>query len=114
MGDGGGRGVLHREGTGLLEYEAMPSLCDVACDGVLCTFCNRSASDWYKWCVVRQGRRHGLSITYKITPDWVTLLQPRRRAVGLGQPSSLRHHWGALPSKRGVSFKPESKRIVEN
>ncbi len=29
--------------------------------------------------VVRQGRRHGSSITYKITPCWVTLLQLARR-----------------------------------
>ncbi len=40
--------------------------------------------------MVRQGRRHGPSITYKITPCWVTLLQPARRAAELNQPSSLR------------------------
>ncbi len=35
-----------REGAGLLEYQgAMPSLRDVAHDGVLCTFSNRSAQD---------------------------------------------------------------------
>jgi hypothetical protein len=40
---------------GLPEYQYMPSLRDVAHDGVLCTFSNRSApSD-----VVRQGRGHG-------------------------------------------------------
>ncbi len=43
--------------------------------------------------VVHQGRRHGPFITYKITPCWVTLLQPVRRAAMLGQPSSLRSHW---------------------
>jgi hypothetical protein len=43
--------------------------------------------------VVRQGMRHGPSITYKIT---VTLLQPARRAAVLGQPSSLRSHWPLL------------------
>jgi hypothetical protein len=32
-----------REVMGLLEYQAMPSLRDVAHGGVLCTFCNRSA-----------------------------------------------------------------------
>ena len=37
-----------REGVGLLEYQgAMPSLRDVAHDGVLCTF--RSAPDRGKW-----------------------------------------------------------------
>ncbi len=43
--------------------------------------------------VVRNGRRHGPSITYKITPCWVTLLQPARRAAMLGQ-SSI--HWPHL------------------
>jgi hypothetical protein len=41
---------------------------------------------------VRQGRRHGSSITYKIKPCWVTLLQPARWAAVFGQPSSLRPH----------------------
>jgi hypothetical protein len=36
--------------------------------------------------------RHRPSITYKITPCWVALLQPARRAAVLGQPSSLRPH----------------------
>jgi hypothetical protein len=35
---------------GLLEYQAMPSLLDAAHDGVLCTFCNRSAPDRGKGC----------------------------------------------------------------
>jgi hypothetical protein len=35
---------------GLLEYQPMPSLRDVAHDGVLCTFSTRSASDRDKWC----------------------------------------------------------------
>jgi hypothetical protein len=39
-----------REGMGLLEYQVMPSLCDVAHDGVLCTFSNRSAPDRGNWC----------------------------------------------------------------
>ncbi len=43
--------------------------------------------------VVLQGSRHEPSITYKITSCWVTLLQQTRRAVVLGQPSSLRPHW---------------------
>ncbi len=40
--------------------------------------------------VFRQGTRHGPSITYKITPCWVTLLQQARRAAVLDQPSCLR------------------------
>jgi hypothetical protein len=35
---------------GLLEYQAMPSLPDVAHDGVLCTICNRSAPGRGNWC----------------------------------------------------------------
>ncbi len=65
----------------LPSHAFLPSLRDVAHDGVLCTFSNG---------VVRQGRRHGPSIAYKITPCWVTLLRPARRAAVLGQPSSLR------------------------
>jgi hypothetical protein len=34
----------------LLEYQAMPSLRDVARKGVLCTHSNRSAPDRGKWC----------------------------------------------------------------
>ncbi len=52
---------------GLLKYQDMPSLDYVAHGGVLCTFNNRSAPDGVIG-VVRQGRRHGPSITYKITP----------------------------------------------
>ncbi len=37
----------HRGSMGLLEYKAMPSLRDVAHDGVLC---NISAPDRCKWC----------------------------------------------------------------
>jgi hypothetical protein len=51
---------------GLLEYRAMPSLRDIAHDGVLCTFSNRSVPTGACG-VVRQGRRHGPSISYKIT-----------------------------------------------
>jgi hypothetical protein len=35
--------------------------------------------------VVRQGRRLGPSTVYKITPCWVTLLRPARRAAVLDQ-----------------------------
>ncbi len=41
---------------------------------------------------VRQGRRHGPSITTQISPGGVTLLQPARRASMLGHLSSLRPH----------------------
>jgi hypothetical protein len=76
----GVEGVQHqREGMGLLEYQTFSflffsSLRDVAHDGVLCTFINRSAPDQDKWCGPPcQVRRHGPSITYKITSFWVTL-----------------------------------------
>ncbi len=39
-----------REVMVLLENQAMPSLRNVAHDGVLCTFSNRSAPDRGKWC----------------------------------------------------------------
>ncbi len=39
-----------KERRGLLEYKFMPSFRDVAHDGVLCTFSNRSAPDRDKWC----------------------------------------------------------------
>jgi hypothetical protein len=43
------QGSHQREGMGLhVEYQAMPSLRDVAHDGVLCTFSNRSAPNWDK------------------------------------------------------------------
>ncbi len=44
------QGSHQREGMGLLEYLAMPSLRDVAPGGVLCAFSNRSAQDRDKWC----------------------------------------------------------------
>jgi hypothetical protein len=78
---------------GQLEHQAMPSLRDVAHDGVLCTLVIDHPQSGANG-VVGQGRRHGPSITYKITPCWVTLLQQARRAVVLDQPSSLiRPHW---------------------
>jgi hypothetical protein len=68
------RFLNQRKGMGLLEYQAMPSLRDIAHYGVLCS--NRSAPvDRGASGVVRQRRRHGPSIAYKITPCWVTLLQ---------------------------------------
>ncbi len=59
---------------GLLEYHAMPSLRDVAHDGVLYKFSNRSAPDRDKWC--SPSRQAAWTVHHKITPCWVTLLQP--------------------------------------
>ncbi len=51
IGRGKGEGISrHREGMGLLEYQAMPSLRYAGHDGVLCTFSNRSVPDRGKWC----------------------------------------------------------------
>jgi hypothetical protein len=76
---------------GLLEYQAMSSLRDVAHDSVLCIFTHLviDQPQTRPSGVVRQGRRHRPSITYKITPCWVTLLQPARWAALLGQPLSF-------------------------
>ena len=78
-----------REGMGLLEYQAMPSLRDIAHDGVFVSIQQKVIPRQVVW----SGQaRHGQSITYKITPRWVTLLQPARRDAVLGHPSSLRPH----------------------
>ncbi len=76
---------------GLLKYQAMPSLRGVAHVGVLV----HSVIDQLQTgpAVVRHGRRHEPSITYTITPCWVTFItfiKPARRAAVLDQPSSLR------------------------
>ncbi len=66
---------------------------DIPHGGVLYTFCNRSAPDRGKRCGP-SGQAARPSITYKIKPCWVTLLQPARRAAVLDQPSRLRRlHW---------------------
>jgi hypothetical protein len=78
---------------GLLEYLTMPSLRDVAHDGVLCTFSIMAQPQTGASGVVRQGRRLGPSIMYKITLCWIALLQPAKRAAVLDQPSSLLPHW---------------------
>jgi hypothetical protein len=39
-----------RERMGQLEYQAIPSLRDVAHDGVLCSYSNRLAPYYGKWC----------------------------------------------------------------
>jgi hypothetical protein len=65
-----------REGMGLLEDQAMPSLRDEAHGGVLCIVCSRSAP-------LGQVEWSGPSIMYKITPCWITFVQPARRAAVL-------------------------------
>jgi hypothetical protein len=86
-----------REGMGLLVYQAMPSLRDLAHDGVLCTFSNRSAPDRSNRCGP-QGWWHGPPTTYKITPCWVIILQPSRRAAVLGNPLAFALIGGHLQS----------------
>jgi hypothetical protein len=71
---------------GLLEYQAMRSLRDTAHDGVLCTFSNRSALDLSKW-FGPSGQAAWLFIMYKITPCWVTLLQPASQAGRRDRPA---------------------------
>jgi hypothetical protein len=75
-------------GMGLLqEYQAMPSLPDVAHDGVLCTFSNRSPPERGKWC--------GPSVQASWTVHHIqnhTLLghsPPASQSAVLGQPSSI-------------------------
>ncbi len=59
-----------REGMGLLEYQVKISWRDIAHDGVLVFFVHSVIYQPQIGTsgVVRQGRRHGPSITYKITP----------------------------------------------
>jgi hypothetical protein len=72
---------------------AMRSLPDVAHDGVLCTFSNRSAPDRGKWCGPSGKPAWTVHCTYKITPCWVTLLQPARQAAVLGRHSKSSASW---------------------
>jgi hypothetical protein len=72
---------------GLLEYQAMPSLRDVAHDGWLRTFTVKQHWKFHQLAAVRCGNH----------TCWVTLLQPARRAAVLDQPSSLRPHCSLLP-----------------
>jgi hypothetical protein len=83
-----------KEGRVLLEYQIMSSLSDVAHDGVLCTFSNRSAPCRSKLCgpigqaawTVQHIQNHTLLGHY---PSATVV----RRAAVLAQPSSLRRHW---------------------
>ncbi len=75
---------MQREAMGLLEYQTMPSLRDIAHGGVLCTFSNRSAPWTGPSGVVRRHvQNHALLDHY--------LLAARRAAV-LDQHSSLLPH----------------------
>jgi hypothetical protein len=58
-----------REGMGLLEYQAIPSLRDIAHDGWLCIFTGSWKGSVWKRQAVRP------SITYKITPASLIVLQ---------------------------------------
>jgi hypothetical protein len=81
---------------GLLEYQAMPSLRDIAHAGVFCTFSKISPRTGES-VVVRESRRHGHHVQNHTC--WVTLLQPARWASVLGQPCSLRPH-RSIPAAR--------------
>ncbi len=77
--------VCYQRGGSTIEYQSLPSLRDVAHD-----FCAHLVIDQPQTGasgVVHQGRRHGPSIMYKITPWCVLLLQQARRAAVLDQPS---------------------------
>jgi hypothetical protein len=62
-------------------------------------------------CTVRQSMQHEPSIPYKITPCWVTLIQPRRRAAVLGQPSFLRPSISSLRTTDFTFVPSFSKRV---
>jgi hypothetical protein len=87
----------------LLEYQNMPSLRDVAHDGVLCTFSNRAAPGWGNWC----GPSGQAAWTvhhvqnYNLRGLFPTASQAGRR---VGQPSSLRPHWLLQSLSRRFSF----------
>jgi hypothetical protein len=93
-----------REGMGLLEYQILPSLRDVAHDKWLLTllYCITAAGNSIssQLCSSSQGMRYGSEKRQAVrTVHYVqnntcrvTLLQPSRRAAVLGQPSSLQPH----------------------
>jgi hypothetical protein len=64
---------------GLLEFQAMPSLRHVACDGVLSTSSNRSAPDRGKW-FGSSGQAAWTVHHVQNHTSRVILLQPARRA----------------------------------
>ncbi len=90
--------LIEREGMGLLEYKAMPSLRDISYDGWLWPF----TGNFISWQLGSscQGNQYGTekaggtarpSHTKSYLP--VTLLQPARWAAVLCQPFNLRPHW---------------------
>jgi hypothetical protein len=83
---------VQREGMGLPKYQAMPSLRDVAHDGVLCTFSNRSATDRGKLCDPSAQAAWTVHHVQNHTLLGGTILQPAKGAAVLGQPSSLQPH----------------------
>ncbi len=96
----------------------MPSIRDKAPDGVLCTFsnsswiCQKLAAEQLQTRAsgtVRQGRRHGPSIT---TPGCVSLLQSARRASVLIHLSSLRRHWSTPSIRVGPSTSSPAKLAI--
>ncbi len=100
--------IDQREGMGLLEYQAMPSLRDVAHDsGCVHLLYNSSikihqlaARQLLSGQPVRYGKGGRSRPVHHVQNHTcrVTLLQPARRAAVLGQPSSLWPHW-YRPSK---------------
>jgi hypothetical protein len=88
--------VKSREMTGRTERRhgssrvpAMTYLRDVDHNGVLCTFCNKSALDRDKWCGLSgQSRTKSHPAALGHSPPACS-----QRAAVLGQLSSLRPHW---------------------
>ncbi len=76
---------------GQLECQAMPYLCEVAHDGVLCTFSNRSAPDRKRW--FDPSGQAAWTGHHVQNHTLVTLLQQARWDAVLGQPSRLWPHW---------------------
>ncbi len=96
------RTQTQREGMGLLEYQVMPSLRDVAHDKWLLTLLYNSNWKFHQLTAgqLLPGHRYGSEKRQAVRPVHhvqnntcrVTLLQPGRQASVLGQPSSLRPH----------------------
>jgi hypothetical protein len=82
---------LRNSASRQLSDSAMPSLRDVAHDGVLCTSINRSASDQGKWC----GPSGQAAWTVHHVQNH-TLLGHSPPTSLAGQPSSLRTHWATF------------------
>jgi hypothetical protein len=105
---------------GLLEYRAMTSLHDIAHDEWLCTFTENSSWKFNQLAAVQllsgqlvlygKGRRYGPSITYKITPCRVTLLQPTRGPPCWASPLAF----GLINCNRVDFFTCSSKSLGKN